>query len=85
MPECVKRPRHAEIAEWEAVAQAERLLNSVACAYGDAGLEWPEGFECFASYCDRRLDEIVREVASRLSCNDPEGVARDMLLRVLNA
>lgn len=85
MPQCVTRPSHAEISEWKAAAEAEGLLNSVACVYSDAGLEWPEGFKRFASYCDGRLDEIVREVASRLSCDDPEGVARDMLLRALNA
>lgn len=85
MPQCVTRPSHCKISEWKAVAKAEGLLNSVACVYSDAGLEWPEGFKCFASYCDGRLDEIVREVASRLSCDDSEGVAKDMLMRVLNA
>lgn len=85
MPERVERPSHSEISEWKAASKAEGLLNSVALVYDEAGLEWPEGFKLFASYCDGRLDEIVREVASRLSCDDPEGVARDMLLRVLNA
>lgn len=80
MPECVKRPRHAEIAEWNAAAKAENLVNSVACIYSDAGLELPDGIDLIASYCAQRPGEIVREVASRLSCEDPEHAARDMLL-----
>lgn len=85
MPERVERPSHSEISEWKAASKAEGLLNSVALVYDEAGLEWPEGFKLFASYCDGRLDEIVREVASRLSCDDAESVARDMLLGARDA